>query len=80
MLVAVASIGTGSSLPRHGYGNGMGAVVVLDGAVREVGEVGLAPAVLLPRPRRHPLLLPQMYHSQSGEARTQTDVENVVAP
>lgn len=79
MLVAVASIGIGSSLPRHGYVNGMGAVVVLDGAVREVGEVGLAPAVLLPRPRRHPLL-PQMYHSQSGEARTQTDVENVVAP
>lgn len=80
MPVAVASIGTGSTLPRHGYGNGTGAVVVLDGAVREVGEVGSVPGILLPRPRRPPLLLPQMYHSQLGEARKQTDDANAVAP
>lgn len=78
--MAVALIGTGSSLPRHGYENGMGAVAVLDGAVQEVGEVGLVPAILPPRSHRRPLRLPLMCHSQSGEARTQTDDANFVAP
>lgn len=66
----MASIGS-IRLP-HDQVNETGAVAVLDGAVREVGEVGMVPSTRPPHPL--PLLppLPQKYHSRSRGAQIWT--------